>query len=93
MITDARLRLGAGASTFSRIAFDLLPPAFTLAELQRVHELLLGRSVHAAGFRRLLAAEGVVRPLDKWRSEGRGRPAQLHSYAPSSAHLNNSKRL
>jgi 8-oxo-dGTP diphosphatase len=61
----------------SHIAFRLLPPTFTLSQLQEVYELLLGRRLHKASFRRALHAAAVVEPTDEWRSEGRGRPAQL----------------
>jgi 8-oxo-dGTP diphosphatase len=64
------------------IAFRLLPPAFTLSELQSVYELLLGRRLHKASFRRSLHASSLVEATDEWRSEGRGRPAQLFRYAP-----------
>jgi 8-oxo-dGTP diphosphatase len=64
------------------IAFRLLPAAFTLSELQSVYELLLGRRLHKASFRRSLHASALVEPTDEWRSEGRGRPAQLFRYAP-----------
>jgi len=66
----------------SPLAFRLLPTAFTLSELQRIYELLLGRSLHKASFRRALQAAFLVEPTDEWRSEGRGRPAQLYRYAP-----------
>lgn len=66
----------------SPLAFRLLPPAFTLSELQSIYELLLGRSLHKASFRRALQAAFLVEPTDEWRSEGRGRPAQLYRYAP-----------
>lgn len=64
------------------IAFRLLPAAFTLSELQSVYELLLGRRLHKASFRRSLHASALVEATDEWRSEGRGRPAQLFRYAP-----------
>lgn len=64
------------------IAFRLLPSAFTLSELQAVYELLLGRRLHKASFRRSLHASALVEATDEWRSEGRGRPAQLFRYAP-----------
>ena len=64
------------------IAFRLLPAAFTLSELQAVYELLLGRRLHKASFRRSLHASALVEATDEWRSEGRGRPAQLFRYAP-----------
>jgi 8-oxo-dGTP diphosphatase len=66
----------------SPLAFRLLPPAFTLSDLQSIYELLLGRTLHKASFRRALQAAFLVEPTDEWRSEGRGRPAQLYRYAP-----------
>lgn len=64
------------------VAFRLLPTAFTLSELQQMYELLLGRRLHKASFRRALQAAYLVEPTDEWRSEGRGRPAQLYRYSP-----------
>jgi 8-oxo-dGTP diphosphatase len=64
------------------VAFRLLPSTFTLSELQQVYELLLGKRLHKASFRRALQAAWLVEPIDEWRSEGRGRPAQLFRYAP-----------
>jgi 8-oxo-dGTP diphosphatase len=67
------------------IAFQLLANTFTLSELQKLYELLLGRTVHKASFRRSLAAAGLVQPIEEWRTQGRGRPAQLFRYAPRKA--------
>lgn len=64
------------------IAFRLLPPMFTLSDLQQMYELLLGKRLHKASFRRALQAAFLVEPTDEWRSEGRGRPAQFFRYAP-----------
>jgi 8-oxo-dGTP diphosphatase len=64
------------------IAFRLVPATFTLSELQGVYELLLGRRLHKASFRRSLHASALVEATDEWRGEGRGRPAQLFRYAP-----------
>lgn len=64
------------------VAFRFLPPTFTLSDLQAVYELLLGRRLHKASFRRSLHAAALVEATDEWRSEGRGRPAQLFRYAP-----------
>jgi len=64
------------------VAFRLVPPTFTLSELQSVYELLLGRRLHKASFRRSLHASSLVEPTDEWRGEGRGRPAQLFRYSP-----------
>jgi 8-oxo-dGTP diphosphatase len=64
------------------VAFHFLPPVFTLSGLQEVYERLLGRAVHKASFRRALAGAALVAPTEEWRSEGRGRPAQLFTLAP-----------
>ena len=64
------------------VAFHLLPRTFTLSDLQEVYEILLGRRLHKASFRRALQAAYLVEPTDEWRSEGRGRPAQLFKFAP-----------
>jgi 8-oxo-dGTP diphosphatase len=64
------------------VAFRLLPPTFTLSELQEIYEFLLGRRLHKASFRRSLQGARIVEPTEVWRSEGRGRPAQLFRYAP-----------
>ncbi len=67
---------------YAPVAFRLLPAEFTLSELQQMYEMLLGRRLHKASFRRSLQAAWLVEPTDEWRSEGRGRPAQLYRYAP-----------
>ncbi len=77
VLVSLRARIEQGA-----IAFYLLPATFTLTQLQDIYELLLGRRLHKASFRRSLHAAWLVEPTDEWRSEGRGRPAQLFRYAP-----------
>lgn len=81
LVATAQLALRERLDT-APIAFRLLPATFTLTDLQNVYELLLGRRVHKASFRRSLQAAWLVEPTDEWRSEGRGRPAQLFRYAP-----------
>jgi 8-oxo-dGTP diphosphatase len=63
------------------VAFRLLPGAFTLSDLQRIYEILLGHRLHKASFRRALQAAALVEATEEWRSEGRGRPAQLFRYS------------
>lgn len=63
------------------VAFRLLPSTFTLSDLQRVYEMLLGRRLHKASFRRALQTAALVEATDEWRSDGRGRPAQLFRHA------------
>jgi len=81
MLDSALLMLRARMDQ-SPVAFRLLPATFTLSELQHMYELLLGKRLHKASFRRALQAAWLVEPTDEWRSEGIGRPAQLFRYAP-----------
>jgi hypothetical protein len=79
---EAATRTIQGRLDQAPIAFRLLPVTFTLGELQQMYELLLGKRLHKASFRRALQAAWLVEPIEEWRSEGRGRPAQLFRYAP-----------
>lgn len=79
---DAALEAMRTRMDYAPIAFKLLPPMFTLSELQQMYEILLGRRLHKASFRRALQGAVLVEPTDEWRSEGRGRPAQYYRFAP-----------
>lgn len=81
-VLEAGLGVARLRSEQAPVAFALLDRAFTLAELQLAYEVLLGRPLHKASFRRALQGAWLVEPLDEWRSEGRGRPAQLFRFAP-----------
>jgi 8-oxo-dGTP diphosphatase len=81
-MVDAAARTIQSRLDQAPIAFRLLPGTFTLSELQQMYELLLGKRLHKASFRRALQAAWLVEPTDEWRSEGRGRPAQLFRYLP-----------
>jgi 8-oxo-dGTP diphosphatase len=81
-VLDAALSAVRFRLDHSPIAFRLLPALFTLSELQKVYEVLLGKRLHKASFRRSLHAAEIVEATDEWRGEGRGRPAQLFRYAP-----------
>lgn len=85
---DRQRRMVAGAVEVVRsrleqspIAFSMLPREFTLTELQQTYETVLARRLHKASFRRSLQAAFLVEPTGEWRSEGRGRPAQLYRYS------------
>jgi 8-oxo-dGTP diphosphatase len=82
LMVDAAISALGSAVDRAPIAFRLLPDTFTLTELQQMYELLLGKRLHKASFRRALQAANLVEPTDEWRSEGRGRPAQLYRFGP-----------
>lgn len=82
LILDGAIGMIRSRMDQSPVAFKLLPQMFTLTELQQMYELLLAKRLHKASFRRALQGAWLVEPTDEWRSEGRGRPAQLYRYAP-----------
>ncbi len=63
------------------VAFALLPEEFTLLELLRVYEAVLGRSLDKNSFRRRIRASGLVAPLGRRREGLRARPAELYRCA------------
>jgi 8-oxo-dGTP diphosphatase len=66
---------------YTTVGFQLLPKKFTLGQLQRVYEAVLGRTLDKRNFRRKIALLGVLRPLQEWVQEGPSRPAQLHRFS------------
>jgi 8-oxo-dGTP diphosphatase len=67
---------------YTTVGFQLLPKKFTLSQLQRVFETVLGRSLDKRNFRRKLAVLDVLTPLDEWAQDGPSRPAQLYRFSP-----------
>lgn len=55
----------------------LMPPEFTLPDLQRVYEIVLGRPLEKSAFRTRMLAADVIEPVAKLR-KGPNRPAQLY---------------
>ena len=64
---------------YTTIGFELLPPAFTLTELQTIYETILGKKLDKRNFRRRIENQGLLRQLKQWRSTGR-KPARLYSF-------------
>jgi len=55
----------------------LMPAEFTLSELQRIHEVLLGRALEKKAFRTRVLASHLLEEVPRKR-EGANRPAQLY---------------
>jgi hypothetical protein len=58
------------------VAFELLPATFTLYELQKTVEALLGLHVHKQNFRRLVEKGGLVERTGRMSTRTGGRPAE-----------------
>ena len=75
IIVCALERLRAQTASGSA-AFHLLPERFTLTELQQVHEVLLGRPLLKAAFRRKIAP--LVQETDQMTQNAGHRPPRLY---------------
>lgn len=62
------------------VVFELLPPEFTLTELQRTVEAISGRHLHKQNFRRLVEAGALVEPTGEMSTRTGGRPAALFRF-------------
>jgi hypothetical protein len=62
------------------VVFELLPPEFTLFELQRAVEAVLGPTLHKQNFRRLVEGTGLVEPTGDVRNNTGGRPAKTYRF-------------
>jgi hypothetical protein len=60
--------------------FELMPDEFTLFELQRTVEAILGPHLHKQNFRRLVEGGGLVEPTGEQRLRTGGRPARLYRF-------------
>jgi len=73
----ARLR---GKMKYRPVVFELMPPGFTLLELQRTVEAISGIRLHKQNFRRLVEDQGLVERTGKYAPIARGRPAELFRF-------------
>jgi 8-oxo-dGTP diphosphatase len=65
---------------YSAVAFQLLSPIFTMAQLRHVHEVILQRKLDPGNFIHKALASGVVEPTDQLLSGNRHRPPRLYRF-------------
>jgi hypothetical protein len=65
-----------GKLKYRPVVFELMPPTFTLLELQQTVEAVSGVRLHKQNFRRLLARTGLVEPTGRVTTKTGGRPAE-----------------
>jgi hypothetical protein len=69
-----------GKLKYRPVVFELLPPRFTLLQLQRLVEALAGVRLHKQNFRRLVEKAGLVEGTGKVDHRTGGRPAELFEF-------------
>jgi 8-oxo-dGTP diphosphatase len=77
-VAEERLR---NKLDYTNVAYSLLPSEFTLTELQRVYEAILGETMDKRNFRRRVVGLGVVKESGGWRKTGAHRPARLYEFS------------
>jgi 8-oxo-dGTP diphosphatase len=83
-IVAAAVERVRGRLWYAPVAFELLPDEFTLLDLQRVYEAILGRRLDKNAFRRRILASGLVAPLGRRREGLRARPPELFRFTGES---------
>jgi hypothetical protein len=71
-----------GKIKYRPVVFELMPPAFTLSQLQQTVEALSGVRLHKQNFRRLVEQQGLVEETGDITSATGGRPARLVRFRP-----------
>ncbi len=81
LILGAAVRRLRGKLDYTPVGYELLPEAFTLLQLQKVHETVLGRRLNKDSFRRRMLATGELEPTGDSQTDVVHRPAALYRYA------------
>jgi hypothetical protein len=86
MLHDHRRILATGMARlrakikYHPVVFELMPPSFTLLQLQRAVEAIAGRRLHKQNFRRLIEQQKLVEETGDRTHETGGRPAKLFRF-------------
>ncbi len=64
---------------YSAVGFQLLPPTFTLSEIQKAYETVLGEPLDKRNFRRRILEADILEEAGV-AGESRGRPAKLYRF-------------
>ena len=77
---------------YTAVGFRMLPPKFTLSQLQRAYETILGEKLDKRNFRRRILQAAVIEETNEMQS-GDGRPAKLYRYREDSVAEVKARRL
>jgi len=74
-----------GKLAYASIGFELLPDEFTLAQLQAIHETILGRRLNKDSFRRSMLDARQVLATGRREADVGHRPAEFYRFARKGA--------
>jgi 8-oxo-dGTP diphosphatase len=66
---------------YTNVMWSLLPPQFTLGQLQSAYETVLNRSLDKRNFRKKILSLGLLRDSGTMATGGRHRPAKLYRFS------------
>lgn len=75
-----------GKLVYTNLAKDLVSKDFTLPELQRTYEIVLGRQLDKRNFRKKFLSTGLIKETSKTRKTSH-RPAQLYRFVSNKAQI------
>lgn len=64
--------------SYSSLPAQLMPDSFTITELQKMYEVILGQELDKSAFRKKIAETEFIRPIEGEFRHGANRPAQLY---------------
>jgi 8-oxo-dGTP diphosphatase len=79
IVTRAHERL-RGKVRYAPVGFELLPPRFSLTQLQRLYEIILGKELDKRNFRKKILAMDLLVETDEVESGVRHRAARLYRF-------------
>ena len=79
ILATAHQRL-QGKVRYQPIGFELLPPKFTLTQLQKLYEIVLGRVLDKRNFRKKIQGMGILEELDEVEKDVAHRAARLYRF-------------
>lgn len=82
-ILDTALRRLRGKLRYEPIGFELLPEKFTLTQLQRLYEAVLGQPIDKRNFRKKALGFDFLLALEEQVRDGAHRPARLYRFDPA----------
>ncbi len=79
-ILDAAYQRLQGKVRYEPIGFELLPKKFTLTQLQKLYEIVLGRELDKRNFRKKILSLDVLKELDEFETDVAHRAARLYRF-------------
>ena len=80
IISYAEKRLRAKLE-YTNVVYSLLPARFTMTEMQRVYEAIVGEPMDKRNFRRRVVGLRIVKETGETASRGAHRPAMLYEFS------------